>query len=428
MIRLALSAVLCLSCLGAVEGVRSVPQPLADLLTRAAEAKPAEVVRLVDAWSGESHPLLHLVRGQARWRLAQEAAERERTPLQAAAEQDFTAAIALDGNLRPAHLGLAQCAAAREDWLTASRCAAAGIDPATADRGPLAFLANAALRAGDWRLATLTAQHGIMRFPADPALRRIELAVLVQAGRSEDARQAVLGLLAQDPRDVQLWKHLAWSAQETHREDESLAALEAAMELAPDDRALRIQLAQTQIGRGLPQAALGTIRPLIGEPAQAKAVGDDALILLASRIAAEAGEVALGRGWLAAVPEAQRSRSQRLQAARLAVQAGDQVAAAAALNVLVEAGERDVAVLTWAAVVAETCREPVRAEMLYLRAAATEGGASAGASLRLVALYIRQDRGDEARVVLASYLAKKPDDAQARALLAQLDRKQRRQP
>jgi uncharacterized protein HemY len=166
-----------------------------------------------------------------------------------------------------------------------------------------------------------------------------------------------------------------------------------------------------------------TVHPLIGEPPSAAALADDALIQFATRAAAEAGEVSLARSWLAAVPEAQRSRAQRIQAARLAVQAGDGSAAASALETLVVAGERDAAVLSWAATHAETAGDTARAETLYLRAAASAGPAATGASLRLVALHLKHGRRDEARTILAAYLASQPDDVQARALQAQLDRK-----
>lgn len=404
MMRCALLGILAV-VLASAEAPRLVPAPVAALLTTAAAAEPAEVVRLVDAWSGAPHPLLLLARAQARLRLAQGAP----------AEADFRAALVLDPTLRQAHLGLAQGAAAREDWLAASRAAAAGIDPTTADAALLSFLAGTALRAGDWRLATLAAQQGILRFPDDQGLRRTELAVLVHAGRAEDARQAVLALLAQAPADPELWLHLAWAAEQTGRADEGLAAVEGALVVAPTDRALRLRLAEAQLARGLPQAALLTVRPLMDGAA------DDRLLLCASRAAAEGGALAEGRAWLAVVPAAQRSRAQSIQAARLAVQAGDAEGAAAALDVLVAAGEKDGAVLAWAAFLAEA-RDPARAEALYLQAAGGAGPAAASSSLRLVALYLRQGRSAEAGMTLAAYLLSKPDDAQARALQAQLER------
>ncbi len=413
------------------EEPRAVPPPVAEVLTQAGQAAPSEAIRLLDDWlaggKNPAHALIHLARAQAHWRLAQDrpasAQDPERQRLIAAAEAAFTAAQKLDPALKQAHLGLAQCAAAREDWTTACREAAAGIDAAGADRSHLIFLANTALRAGDWRLATLAAQQGILRFPDDATLRRIELSVLVHAGRGEDARQAVLALLARTPADLELWKHLAWSAQETGRAEESVAALEAALALAPSDRGLRRQLAEVQYSRGLIPTALATVRPLIGEPPAATALSDDGLILLASRLAAESGDLALARAWLAAVPDARRSRLQRLAAARYAVQAGDAAAAGAALDTLVQGGETDPAVLTWAGSLADARGETARAEALHLRASNGDSAASATATLHLAAFYLKHERRDEARTLLAAYLLKRPDDVQARALLAQIQRR-----
>ncbi len=305
----------------------------------------------------------------------------------------------------------------------ASREAAAGVDPNLGDRGEVTFLAHAALQAKDWRLAGIAAQQGILRFPDDAPLRRLELAVLMNAGRAEDTRQAVLALLAKDPTDAELWRHLAWAAQETRRDDEALAALEAAVVLKADDRGLRRSLAETQLARGLPQAALVTVQVLIGTPPQAEALADDALMLTATRAAAEAGEVARGRAWLAAVPEAKRTRPLRLQAARLAIQAGDQQGAAAALETLITLGEQDAGILAWAGSLAETRGETARAEALYLKASGADGPAASAASLRLVALYLKQERLEDARGTLATHLAKRPDDQQAKALSAQLERR-----
>lgn len=423
---------LCLLCLLAASGLaaaepRQVPKAVGDLLTQAANVEPVQVVALIDSWTGDPHPYLLLSRAQARWSLMQEAVATEQPALLTAAEADYRAALKLDPALRQAHLGLAQCAAGREDWSSASRHAAAGIDPATADASFLLFLAQVALKAEDWRLATLAAQQGILRFPAEAGLRRVELAVLIHAGRSEDARQAVLALLAQSPADAELWQHLAWAAQETDRADEALAALEAALLVKPDDARLRQQLASSQLASALPQAALATVRPLLGETPAATALADDALIRLAARAAAEGGELATARGWLAAVPEARRSRDQHLLAARYAVQAADAGAARVALDLLIAGGEGDPIVLGWAGVLAEQDGDAPRAEVLYLKAASATGEAqakaAANASLRLAALYLKQERRDEAGQVLAGYLAQHPEDAQARALQARLDPK-----
>ncbi len=409
----------------AADAVRTVPQPVADLLTKANQATPAEVVALITAWTGDPHPLLLLARGRARWRLAQEAATTPGTDharLITDAEADFTAALKLDQSLKQAHLGLAQCAADRGDWSAATREIAAGMELESADHAMMAFFATAALRANDWRLATLATQQGILRFPDSAVLRKLEVAVLVHGGQAEQARQAILALLAQDPGDVERWRQLAWSAHETGRTDETLGALEAALALKPADPLVRRQLAEAQLSQGLPQAALETVRPLIGDPPRAEALADDHLMQLASRAAADGGALSQARSWLTAVPEAKRSREQRLAAARYAVQAGDMTDAGAALDTLVAGGERDPAVLVWAASLAETRGEASRAETLYLQAIGSDKPASSGAALRLTALYLAQNRHDEAGMVLASYLANHPDDVHAHALEAQLAR------
>lgn len=418
--RLALLPILA-AALHAADTPQAVPTEAAALLTAIAELEPAAALQRIAEYRGPAHSLITLARAQARWRTGQEQSDaKAKRELLVAAEADFAALAKADPSLTQAQLGLAQCAAAREDWPAASRAAAAAIDPGRSDRALLIFLAQTALRAGDWRLATLAAQHGILRFPEDANLRRVELAVLVHAGRSEDARQAVLALLAQAPDDADLWQHLAWSAQQTGREDEALAAREAALAVRPADRALRRQLAEAQLARGLPQAALLTITPLVGEPPSREALADETLIQLACRAAADAGDVVRARSWLAAVPESGRSRALRLLDARLAVRAGDEAAAGAALDTLVALGERDPAVLTWAAALAEGRGDLARAEALFIQAVAGEGASQAAASLRLATLYLKQDRRDEAATVLATHLAKHPGDTQARALQARL--------
>lgn len=412
--------------LSAADAKREVTADQAKLLTEVAKAEPAAALTALTAYKGEPHALITLALAQTHWRLAGEHKDEAKARThREAAEKSYREVLTLDATMREAHLGLAQCAAARDDWRTASREAAAGIDPSLGNRGEVTFLAHAALRAEDWRLAGIAAQQGILRFPDDATLRRIEVSVLQHAGRAEDVREAVLALIAQHPTDADLWRHLAWAAQETKRDDEALAALEAAVVLKPDDRALRRSLADSQLGRGMPHAALANLTWLIGTPPTAEALSDANLILAASRAAAEAGNLVQGRAWLDAVPEQNRTRPLRLQSARLAVQAGDQPAAAAALDTLIALGEQDASVLTWAGSLAEGRGDLARAEVLYLKASSSEAAAASAASLRLVALYLKQERIEDARDTLATHLAKRPDDQQARALQAQLERRQK---
>lgn len=413
-----------MATLPAADSKREVTAEQGKLLIEVAKAEPAAALTLLTAYKGEAHPLITLTLAQTYWRLALAATDDITTSShRAAAEQAYAEALKLDPTLRQAHLGLAQCAAAREDWTTASREAAAGVDPSLGDRGEVTFLAHAALQAKDWRLAGIAAQAGILRFPDDATLRRIEISVLQHAGRAEDVREAVIALLAKDPGDADLWRHLAWAAQETKREDEALAALEAAVVLKPSEPALRRALANAQLGRGLPHAALAHLKILVGQPPLVESLSDESLMLNASRAAADAGELEQGRIWLAAVPEAKRSRAVRLQIARLAIQAGDRATAQAALETLIALGEQDASVLTWAGSLAESGDDLARAEALYLKASGADTNAASAASLRLVALYLKQERIEDARNTLATHLAKRPDDQQAKALQAQLDRR-----
>ncbi len=396
-----------LIALGASEAT-PVPKAVADTLVAAQNAATAEAaLAALDAYRGEGHALLDLVRGQTLLRMgADDPARRD------AAEKSFTAALGRNAKLRQAHLGLAQIASLRGDWPAAVSACAAAIDLATSTVDELQFYANAAWQARDWRLASVLIAHGISRFPTHDGFRRLELAALVHGGRASEARQAVLALLDRHPDDADLWRHLAWTAQSLGDDDQALAALELAVLTAPDDAALRQRLGAVQFSRDLPAAAVATLRPLLTDPAAA----DPALMVLAVRAAAASGDRDQARAWLTAVPEAQRTRDQRLLAARLAVQDGDHAAALIAVTDLVELGESEPHILAWAGQVSEQAHDDARAEAFYSQAAATDHPTAAAANLRLVALYLRQERLDDASSLLALYLAKYPDDAQARAL------------
>lgn len=391
------------------------PAPaLVTLLRQTQEAPPAAAVARLEVWDGPDHPLRHLALGLLRLRLA-EAPGADAVALLRGAEAAFTDALAGDDTLRQAHLGLARCAAHREDWPAARRHAAAAIDPGTAEAAHLVFLAETARRAGDHRLATLAAQTGVLRFPEDDRLRRLELAALVEAGRAEDARQAVLALLAQTPTDTALWRHLAWAAQTTHRPDEALAALEAALATAPGDTLLRRQVGEYFLAQGLASAALATLTPLV-DPA----TSPPDLLLMVARAAADAEAIPQARAWLAQVPRDRRTRDLDIQEARLAVLAGDANVAAAALDRLIAAGESDSGILTWAGVLAEQRGDAARAEAL-LRIAASAPEHPSAAILRLAALMLGQGRREEAHRFITSHLERRPEDTQARVLQRYLE-------
>jgi len=408
---------LLVAALTAAEPVSVAPE-VAKLLTAVQDQPDAsKALALLDAYKGPEHALIHLARGQTLTRLALAAPAADRERQRSEAVNALNVALQLDHTLNTARLSLAQLAADSGAWSEAVAHCGAAISLADANVQELLFYTQCAYQAKDWRLATTLVTQGIARFPSERSLRRYELALLVNGDRPDEARQAVLALLAAEPSDAELWRHLSWSAHELKRSDEALAALEIALIAKPADATLRRQLAQAQLGAGMPQAALVTIAPLLDQ------TSDGAVVELAARIAGDTGDPARGRAWLAAVPADQRTRGQRLLTARLALQAQEPVAATAALAELVALGEQDAAVLVWAGQVAEQANDQPTAESFYAQAITSDAPAAAIASLRLVSLYVKQERIEDAQTLLASHLAKRPDDAQAKALLAQLSRR-----
>jgi tetratricopeptide (TPR) repeat protein len=420
--RLLVSISLSLSLATAAEANRTVSQSMATLLQAIASDEPPAALERINAYKGTGHPLLTLATAQTHWRLAiattDETTHRQHRE---AAERLFTEALQSDPTLRQAHLGLAQCASARKDWVIASREAALGVDATYGNRQEVSFLAQAALNAQDWRLASIAAQQGILRFPSDYELRRVELAVLMNANRFDDARQAVWALLDTTPNDANLWKQLAYIGQQSEHHDEALAALEAALLLQPQDHALRRSLADRQLGRNMPLAAFTTLSPLMTKPLSAMVIADTGLINTACRAAADSGDVAQARAWLAEIPTSQRTRDLHILSARLAIQANDEKDAAAALDVLIATGEKDPSILAWAGSLAQRRGDLPTAELLYITASSKDSPAAAAASLRLIALYLSQNRLEDARVTLATHLIKYPTDQQAKAFQTQLD-------
>lgn len=404
-----------LACGLAAAEPTAVPKEVAATLTKVQELEDsAERLRLLDAHQGEDHPLLHLVRGQCELQLAQAGAEAaaHRTAALAA----FRAAVERDPDLRQAHLGIAQACALGDDWAGTVTACARLVALGEANEHELLLYANAAWQVRDWRLTQILIAQGITRFPAHEGFRRLELAALVEGGRADEAHQAVLALLATHPDDTDLWRHLAWSAQQTGDEVRSLAALEIAVLQKPDDAGLRERLARIQLIRGMARAAQQTIAPLLGDPATVS----DAVLDLAVRAAADGGDLKQARAWLAARPEDRRTRDQRLLAARLALRADDRPAAVAAVKSLVALGEADPQVLAWAGQVCEDAGDEAAAEAFYGQAAGSDHAVAGAATLRLASLFLRQERRQDAESLLAAHLAQHPQDAQARALQARI--------
>jgi tetratricopeptide (TPR) repeat protein len=392
---------------GALVGAetRTVPEELAQALNAARQAGDvATALKSLEGYRGPAHPLLSLALGHAY----------ARSDRQEDAEKSYRQALALDPLLHEAGLGLAGLAARREDWSAARQLLAAHCD-ANADDRALLLYAQAAWRTGDARLATVLTQQGLVRFPDQPGFRRLDLALLIQARRWAEAAAAARSALAIAPRQAELWRQLAYCEQEAGHPETAVAALEAAW-LVDQDPTTRRRLAEAQLALGQATAALPHFRALVGEPARPESLADAGLMAVSARAAADGGEPALARAWLAAVPPPQRDRGMCLLTARLALQAGDAQAAEVALEPLLGQGEADPAVLRWAGNLAEKRGDAARAEALYRQAAGCDGAQARLATLNLAHLLHRDGRSEEALKLLAIHLDRHPDDAQARAL------------
>lgn len=404
----------CLLGVGAAEPSRTVSEELGRLLERAQNEHDASArLALLRGWKGAEHALWHLALGHA-------LVEREDLDAATAA---YRQALVLDPTVHEAGLGLAHLAARREDWAGAVVLLGTHCDTNTVAAPALELYAQVALRSGDQRLAAVLVQQGLVRFPAQAGFRRLDLLLLVQAKRFAEAIQAARSLLANDPRMIEAWRQLAYCAQETGDHQGLLAALEAAW-LVTGEVPDRRRLADAQLEAGQAATALGHYRVLIadgsGKRIASAAANDQLLMAAAARAASEAGELALARAWLDAVPEAVRDRRVRLAQARLALQAHDTTAAEVALSALLAQGESDPAVLTWAAYVAEGAGHDDVAEARYRQSLAGAIAADQARlpTLRLAALLQRGGRGAEARRLIDAHLAKHPDDGDARALRA----------
>jgi hypothetical protein len=412
-------------------GARAIPPEAAAALNAAAAAKdPAAALAALDAYHGPPQALIECARAQADDQLA-DAAGPAGQPQRQAATAAYHAALALDPGLRQAHLGLAQDAARADDWATARDEIAAGLDIDRATAPELLFYAQAAAATGDWTLATVLSERGILRFPGEKAFRQQRLDALVRAGEILPARAAALALLdgsSTGAGDAALWRVVAWCDRQLGDAAGERAALEAVC-LAPGHAAADVlRLARAQWDGGQARAVLVTLNATSAAPA------DPATVALAVSAARACHDLTAAQSWLARIAPAARDRRLRLLAAELAVQSGDDATAAHAAADLIALGENDPTVLVWAGAIAERGGDGAHAEAWYRQAFAGADGPNGNAAtdpahapaeapgvvtggIRLAALLLKQGRRDEARDVLAVILARHGDDESAHRLM-----------
>ena len=330
---------LCLTTtLSAATSKTAIPAALAPIIDKAQTAlqddKPKVALEVLESWSGDSHALVELLRGHA---LFQRKSFKE-------AETAYQKARELDPEMDTAVIGIARIRVETKDYNEAAALLGTVLDTATCGQNELKLYAHVAYENGDQRLATLLVQRGITRFPKDQALRKLDLALLIDDGRSEDAKSAAQSLLRAHPSDPTLWRHLAAASQSSDDTAFKLATLEAALLAAPKSTALFKRHLVEQMNAGHHHEALSRAKARLKESNQA----DLTVLEVAARAAEVAGELELARSWLGRIPAPKRHRSIPLLEARIALAMNDAKGARGALQSLIDSGESSASVFLWA--------------------------------------------------------------------------------
>lgn len=393
----------------AIELAPELAKLLADAQADLRADRPAKAVQRLTAFKGkDDHALRHLVLGHAYLR------QGKLSPAEAA----YRKALEMAPDLAEAGLALAQICARQEKWPRAAKLFGrhGATDACSAD--VLLLYAQVARRMADNRLCTLLTRKGIVRFPDDLRFRRLEMALLADAGRHQAMRQTVMFLLGRQPTDPTLWQNLAFACDQGGNSADALAALEAVVLCRPSDMDARQRLLAGYLSGGDWPAAVGHGRTLLAGPHAKAAQASPPVMDMLVRAADMGRKDDLLAAWLAKVGDKVRTRAMRLAAAKLALRRSKPNQARAALDRLIRAGETDPAVFLWAGHLAETAQDHSRAETLYTQAHRLKGASARTAGLYLARLYLKLKRFDEAARLLEAHLASHPADAPARAMLA----------
>ncbi|MEC9464606.1 MAG: tetratricopeptide repeat protein [Myxococcota bacterium] len=388
----------------------AVPPKLAPIIDKAQTAlqedKPAVCLDMLETWSGDAHALVELLRGHALF-------QQKKFP---EAKEAYTKARRLDPEMKSAAIGVARVHVETKEYADAAAILGQVLDTSTCEQNELKLYAHVAYENGDQRLASLLVQRGITRFPKDTALRKLDLALLIDDGRSADARSAAQSLLRANPADPILWRHLAAASQEEADPAFRLATLEAALLASPNDPNVFKRHLVEQMNAGHHHEALTRAKAKLS---QSKKV-DGTVLEVAARAAEAAGQLELARAWLKRIPQVERRRAVPLLEARIALAMNDAKGARQALQSLIDQGESSASIFLWAGQVAEQMGNHADAEVQYRQAMGLEGERARLATLYLAKLLARIQQRERATHILASYLAKHPSDTSARALLATL--------
>jgi len=394
----------------AEEPVR-LPPEVAELLSAAQSdlegGRHTEAIRRLNAFRGQDHALRHLLLGHAY--------VRQSDLLNAA--RAYQNALAMDGSMKEAGVGLAQVCARQGQWARAAELLGRFASPDTCKADLLLLYAQAARQLEDRRLTGLLVQKGILRFPRDLRFRHLDLARCIDASDHAGARRAAMYLLTTSPTDPALWQQVAFAQSAAHEDVGCIAALEASLLCDPSDLVRHRQFLTAQLAAGNWPTVVKHGRSLLEGPLGKAASADTGVMELLLSAADMGRQDEVLTTWLDRVGEKAHTRAMHLVAARLALRRGKTTAARQALDRLIDAGEADPAVYVWAGHLAETAGDWPQAETLYAHARTLDGRPSRLATLYLARLHLRRDRRTEAARLLRRHLDRYPEDAPARALL-----------
>ena len=389
----------------------SIPQKLAILLNKSkdlmAKGKVKEAVRGLKDWGGKDHALRHLMLGQAL----------ETLSMSKDAQVEYMKAIAMDKGLKQAGIALARLAANSGDWKETIRLLGIYLDTAKCDSNLLLFYTRGALEANDNRLAKELIRTGVLRFPLDIEFRRADLTLSVTEGDSKKVARLSKVLLSGDPGNVDLWGQLAWSYSDAGQDKDSLVALEARYLCKPTDISAFQNFVSALIGSGDWITAVKEGKQVLAAPNASKIVANTSTIELLIQAADIGGEEKLLLGWLALVPQKDRTRTMHIIEARSALRRGKVADARKAIEKIIESGKQDASVYLWVGHIAESNKDS-DAALVYYKQARQQQGDSGSASLYLARLYYRLGRDKESADILEKYLASRPEDSAARAMLS----------
>lgn len=389
-----------------------VSRELANLLNQSREHLQAgrydKVIQLLAPFKGKDHPSRRLMMGYAYEKLSD--------PDRAAGQ--YQAALKLDPKMSAAGLALAQIYASKGQWSPAAGLLGEYTNIDACPKNVLLLYTQVAGKMKDRRLQSLLAAKGIARFPTDRTFKRIDLQNLLDSGSYPAARQSVLGMLADEPVNAELWGQLAFIQERSDRDTRKQSAIEAVLLCDPENLTNHRRFLAGQIGLGNFHAAIEHGQKLLGGPMRQEAIKDIPLLGLLIHAADMIQDDRSLTTWLSLAPDNKQTRAMQLASAKLALRRGRTVHARQTLIRLIAAGETDPSVYLWAGHLAEQTGDPDRASVLYAQARKFTGSAADIATLYLARLHLGAKRYERATQLLREHLQAHPQDTYARAMLA----------